>query len=804
ERAMYPELVDPEWMKGEVTFAEDIDFEKVDLLGLAKRNAVIESVRENDKKIISAYLKYIAADKTAMYKIERGISVLPTWMAEFAMTGGLASLGDDAAVKAGEKILGHYAKTATGKLALRATGWGAGAATRSFGLSHKVGDKYVEQVRDEVLGLKEETGWATKLYRAWGDVYIESLSEEAGAGITKGGGWLLNKLPFGSKATDGLYKAWFAATGGEKGEFIRQMSTQAGYSNILGEIGEERLGTTLRAIADVDNFGTGENSTMLDRLKSGWVQDAENILVEIGVLATPMTGQFVAGRVVAREKIAKIRSELDVETQESIDRLQKEIAPTTTPAPAKTYEEGLAAGRERYGISAISGLPKAEILHEEFEKITKAADIEGQNTVVVAMDMANFKAVNDVLSEAEGDKVLGIVGHAIKNSIRGERGDVATSNIQPGHKGGDEFQLLLLNPDPAQVGGVIARIKDNINKALESAGYGQIVDTKGKVGKAGQSYPIFISAGHVTREAGGENNLSELLAQAVTEQKKDKAAMKAERGGAELRRGRVQEAPGATISTAPEAQAAQAGPQPTTIEEANYSDEVDNVTGQLITGRADPTKTSARQADIQEDRAALGLDGVPSPERKGWQTSLQQAKDNGHVDNALRTAAEINSKPRPLNDVETAGMVVRAAQLKAEHRGIQGKIKNATESSSIAILNTQLERIEAEFEALSTAIHKSGTEKGRALAAQKLTINQDYDLVSVVTRAKAKRGKKLTQKQHDKFEDLTSELERAQQEIERLQDEIAAATKPAEKGAGRYRNMNQTQIESERDSLVSQ
>jgi hypothetical protein len=565
-----------------------------------------QEMLKKDKKAISDYLKYIAKDKTAMYKVERGVSVLPTWMAEFAMTGGLASLGDDVAVKAGEKILGAYAKTTAGKLALKTAGWSGGALTRSFGLSHKIGEHATQQVLDEVLGLKEETGWATKLMRAWGDVYIESLSEEAGEGLTKGAGFLIGKLPFGSQATEALRKTWMSVTGGTKGEFLRKMSTKAGYSNILAEVGEERLGTTLRAIANVDDFGTGANSTMLDRLKAGWTQDVENIFVELGVLSVPAGAQFIGGKIISRDKIDQIREELGVKTEEI---------------------------------------------------------------------------------KAQVESVKGIQGQ-IETEIEGEETTETKDSIQP------------------------------------------------------------------TPQAGAETPV-----------------------------------------------------KPTRVKDANLNNEVDNVVGQLVTNKADPSKTSLRQEDVDKHRKTLGLDGVPSEGRKTQLEALQQAKDGGFVEEAEANADRALNGGEQLNRLEAAGALVRMTQIEQRYNEVRALLEKATEPTAIASLSEELTRLEGRFSALTMAIHRSGSEAGRRLQMQKLTIDENYDLLSVKTRAKSKRGKELTKKQTEKFEKLTKELEQAQLEIDRLTREVSEmmSNNFLKKGStARYKDMNKAQIESERASLTSQ
>src|SRR5690606_36952583 len=84
---------------------------------------------------------------------------------------------------------------------------------------------------------------------------------------------------------------------------------------------------------------------------------------------------------------------------------------------------------------------------------------------------------------------------------------------------------------------------------------------------------------------------------------------------------------------------------------------------------------------------------------------------------------------------------------------------HGTDPAEVATLSAEANRIEDEFDSISTALRTSGTEKGRALAAQKLTINQDFQLVSVLNRAKAAKGAELTAKQRAHIEALTKRLE---------------------------------------------
>lgn len=212
-----------------------------------------------------------------------------------------------------------------------------------------------------------------------------------------------------------------------------------------------------------------------------------------------------------------------------------------------------------------------------------------------------------------------------------------------------------------------------------------------------------------------------------------------------------------------------------------------------------PSVTSARQAMIADDRKALGLDEMASTERKGWQKSLSNANKKGIPDRAMRIAQEVNETPRALDDEETAGLVVRAARLKNEYKNLMTEI-NKADDAGMKSLSAEAERIEAEFEILSRAIHLSGTEKGRALVAQKLTINQDYNLISVKSRAKAAKGKALTVDESQRLTEATNQLEQANTkivELERQINEMSAKRAIKERGIKRYSKMSLEQKDVE-------
>lgn len=227
-----------------------------------------------------------------------------------------------------------------------------------------------------------------------------------------------------------------------------------------------------------------------------------------------------------------------------------------------------------------------------------------------------------------------------------------------------------------------------------------------------------------------------------------------------------------------------------------------NVWNRLNAEPPEPSTTSARKAQFAEDREALDLPELPPAERKSWQTSLDRAKP----ERATLLADEVLNRPRALNDEETASIVVRAQQLKNEHSAKMREIEKAPESK-IPNLRVEVEALEREFDKLTTAARLSGTEKGRALAAQKLTINQDYDLVSLIQRAKAAKGRELTTEERTRYEKMAKEIQSLQAQL--AQAEEAARTQELQKQinrAARKRKRAETkkELDEEFASLTAQ
>lgn len=190
------------------------------------------------------------------------------------------------------------------------------------------------------------------------------------------------------------------------------------------------------------------------------------------------------------------------------------------------------------------------------------------------------------------------------------------------------------------------------------------------------------------------------------------------------------------------------------------------------TSNRPPGATSARKVWMAEDRELLGLDEIESSGYRSWQEALDTASQRGIPEQAMQIAAEITQAPRALDDIETAGLVVHAARLKRLHTEATRRVERAADEADIKIASAEANRIEQDFDVLSRALRASGTEKGRALAAQKLTIDQDFKLISVLNRAKVAKGASLTPAERIWFE---GEIKRLEGDIAKLNERVQRA-----------------------------
>ena len=142
-----------------------------------------------------------------------------------------------------------------------------------------------------------------------------------------------------------------------------------------------------------------------------------------------------------------------------------------------TIDEVNITGKMYYVITAVLRHPKCKNCRKAltdavtglynrnyWEQIISGATFQPrtQNFSLILIDVDNLKEINDTYGHIAGDKVIEIVGQAIKKCIRKEDAGL--------RYGGDEFIILLFNQDKKAAYRVIERIRREINKLAAGQG----------------------------------------------------------------------------------------------------------------------------------------------------------------------------------------------------------------------------------------------------------------------------------------------------------------------------------------------
>lgn len=212
------------------------------------------------------------------------------------------------------------------------------------------------------------------------------------------------------------------------------------------------------------------------------------------------------------------------------------------------------------------------------------------------------------------------------------------------------------------------------------------------------------------------------------------------------------------------------------LQEDGYTKaEADKLVGDI----AEPYVTSVKNATVREERAARNLAMVQKAGKETYQQSFDQAKDL--VDRGLLRprdpnnpskglVAQLLKNPRPISAVESAALLYDRARLANERdRALEGieEAQKLNDKDLEASYMIDLGIIESDIDANDHAVTYAGTEIGRALAARKMLLAQDYSLANLERRAKAAKGGKpltaddqaLIKELSDKVQKLTAKLE---------------------------------------------
>lgn len=113
-------------------------------------------------------------------------------------------------------------------------------------------------------------------------------------------------------------------------------------------------------------------------------------------------------------------------------------------------------------VDELTGLGNRRMLDQSFEEAQYQADRQGLLIGIVAMDLDNFKPINDSHGHAAGDAVLQVISRRLQGCIR--------DNDRLARIGGDEFVLLLTDLEDVRAGDEILHRLQEVCRAPISYG----------------------------------------------------------------------------------------------------------------------------------------------------------------------------------------------------------------------------------------------------------------------------------------------------------------------------------------------
>lgn len=218
------------------------------------------------------------------------------------------------------------------------------------------------------------------------------------------------------------------------------------------------------------------------------------------------------------------------------------------------------------------------------------------------------------------------------------------------------------------------------------------------------------------------------------------------------------------------------------------------------------TPTSNKNAVVDRERVARGEAPIMTRLRKEWGSVWEEgmARIDRDTSEADRLIKELTANPRPITDVENVILLQRRADLRNE-------LSKAGREASQAYDDAQLypDRIEAFREAqaraqffsdellkLEEATKHGGSETGRALAARKMMMNDDFTLASLEMQKRADNGfRSLTPEERLQLEKVAEEYRLRSEALEKKLNELTAQAEAKEAQAILDRATKEARIE---------
>lgn len=122
-----------------------------------------------------------------------------------------------------------------------------------------------------------------------------------------------------------------------------------------------------------------------------------------------------------------------------------------------------AASAQLARIDPLTELSNVRRLRECINREIRRSEASGNGFSLIMLDLDDFKLVNDLHGHSHGDQVLVAVADALRENVR--------QSEMPARRGGDEFAVVLTDPDPAAAIGAmdrLARAIENVRQELSA------------------------------------------------------------------------------------------------------------------------------------------------------------------------------------------------------------------------------------------------------------------------------------------------------------------------------------------------
>ena len=200
-------------------------------------------------------------------------------------------------------------------------------------------------------------------------------------------------------------------------------------------------------------------------------EDAKEVTRSLHLCLTEKVTQTNTFRVVSGPEVLFLHQEVEYFSDATSEGLRATIQDVTRLRIAEQQ-----AHRSTY-YDEVTNLPNRLLLTEELDRALYACRKNDQLLALLAIDLDEFKRVNDSLGHSVGDEVLRNVSDILRSSVRQQDLSSTFHRIEDGadvvisRMGGDEFVVVLSDIRTVEDSAIVARrIQKNLNQAITIEG----------------------------------------------------------------------------------------------------------------------------------------------------------------------------------------------------------------------------------------------------------------------------------------------------------------------------------------------